>query len=126
MPRERPGDAALMFDMIRYGRKAVEIVGSRTLAEFEADEVLRLAIERLIEIVGEAARDVSDATKAATPHIPWKLIVIQRNILAHDYGEIIPEKIWRVATQHIPELISQLEPLLPPAPADPEPPTAAE
>jgi len=112
--------------MIRYGRKAVEIVGDRTLEAFQADEVLRLATERLIEIVGEAARDVSEQTKAANPQIPWRPIAVQRHILAHDYGEIAPEKIWRVATQHLPELIAQLEAILPPLPADPEPPAGQE
>ena len=126
MPRERAGDAALMYDMIRYGRKAVEIIGDRTLEEFQADEVLRLATERLIEIVGEAARDISAATKAANPQIPWQPIIVQRHIIAHDYGEIIPEKIWRVATHYVPQLIAQLEPLLPQYPADPEPPASAE
>jgi uncharacterized protein with HEPN domain len=45
----------------------------------------------------------------------------QRHVLAHDYGEIKHDRIWRVATVHVPELIEQLKPLVPAPPADPEP-----
>ena len=69
-----------------------------------------------VEIIGEAARLVSSAFKRNHSEIPWQQIVSQRNVLAHEYGEINQERIWLVATRRIPELIRQLEPLLPPAP----------
>jgi uncharacterized protein with HEPN domain len=69
-----------------------------------------------VEVVGEAARKVSPEFQAAHPEIPWRPIIAQRHVLAHDYGEIDQEKIWRVANVHIPDLIVQLEPLIPPLP----------
>lgn len=73
-----------------------------------------------MEIIGESARHVSKEFEQAKANIPWRLIRAQRHILAHDYGDVIPEKLWDVATTKIPELISQLEALLPPdmLPAD--------
>lgn len=79
-----------------------------------ADRKLQLAIERLVEIIGEAARGVSSECRAQHPGIPWSGIVAQRHVLAHEYGAIKRERIWMVATQRVPELIAQLKPLLPP------------
>lgn len=62
-----------------------------------------------------AARAV-ETFQAAHADIPWRPIQAQRHVLAHDYGEIKHERVWRVATAHIPELIRQLEPLVPSPP----------
>jgi uncharacterized protein with HEPN domain len=48
------------------------------------------------------------------PEIPWGRIIAQRNVLAHEYGEIEDEIVWAVATVSIPDLIFLLEPLVPP------------
>ena len=69
-----------------------------------------------IEILGEASRHVSSELQSAHAQIPWRSIQAQRHVLAHEYGEIKHERIWRVATVHIPELIRQLEPLVPSPP----------
>lgn len=105
-------DRAYLLDMLRYARHAVDAVRERTLANYLADENLRLATERRIEIIGEAARHLSVAFTAAHMDIPWRKITAQRHVLAHDYGEIDPELVWRVVTVHLPILISQLEELL--------------
>jgi uncharacterized protein with HEPN domain len=41
-----------------------------------------------------------------------------RNVLTHQYGQVDDQRIWRIATDDVPRLIAQLEPLVPPAPAD--------
>lgn len=61
---------------------------------------------------------MSQELKASHSHIPWRQIVAQRNVLAHDYGEIKQDRIWLVATDRIPELVAQLQPLLPPLDPD--------
>jgi len=80
--------------------------------------VLQAAVERKIEIIGEAARNISATFQQEHPEIPWRGIISQRHFLAHEYGEVLQEKLWRVATGRIPELIALLTPLLPPPPAD--------
>lgn len=82
------------------------------LTGFTDDLRTRRAVEREIEIIGEAARGVSDALKAATMHIPWRPIIAQRHILAHEYGEIQEELLWRVVAVHLPPLIEMLDTLL--------------
>jgi uncharacterized protein with HEPN domain len=99
--------------MLTAARAAVDFTRGRTLAEYEADLLLRSAVERQIEIIGEAARRVSKKFMEAHREIPWRPIQAQRHVLAHDYGEIKHDRIWRVAETHLPELITLLEPLVP-------------
>jgi uncharacterized protein with HEPN domain len=73
---------------------------------------LRLLLERRVEIIGEAARHVSEDFRTAHPEIPWRKIVAQRNILAHEYGDIDDEIMWDVATISMPALLRMLEPLV--------------
>ncbi len=112
------GDPAYLNDMLEAERAVVRFVAGKSFDAYAEDEVLTAAVERKIEIIGEAARRVSEAFKAVHPEIPWRPIMGQRHVLAHDYGEIQPERIWRVATLHIPELIAQLETLVPQPPSD--------
>lgn len=120
MPRDQ-ADASYLWDMLTAARAVVEFVRGRTFEGYATDLFLRSAVERQIEIIGEAARRVSPAFKDAHAHIPWVKIMGQRHVLAHDYGEIKHDRVWRVATVHVPELIEQLIPLVPPPPPDPEP-----
>lgn len=116
-PDER--DAAYLWDMLQAARCVVEFVRGRTAQQYLADEMLQSAVERKIEIIGEAARNVSDAFQSQHSEIPWRPIMAQRHVLAHDYGEIEQDRIWRVATIHVPELIKLLEPLVPAPPPPP-------
>jgi uncharacterized protein with HEPN domain len=67
--------------------------------------VLRYAVERQLIVIGEAAKHISDSSKLRHPQIPWSGIIGQRNLIAHEYGEILVERIWVVAVEKIPELI---------------------
>src|SRR5687767_3985254 len=96
-------DAGLMLDMLESARIVVRYVDGKTLDDYLRDEMLRDAVERRVEIIGEAARGISDAFQAAHPEIPWRRIMSQRHVLAHDYGDIEDEKLWRVATIYAPE-----------------------
>jgi uncharacterized protein with HEPN domain len=118
--RESPGpkageDPHNKLDQISGGRSPRRVT-KRTLDEYLADEDFRLAIKCRIEIIGKAARRVSAEFKAHHPEIPWRAVMAQRHVLAQDYDEVIDAKIWKVATTHIPALISQLEGLVPEVP----------
>jgi len=71
------------------------------------------ATERCIEIIGEAARRVSKATQQLQTEIPWSDLIGQRNILAHEYGQIDHELLYKTATEDVPQLIALLEQRLP-------------
>lgn len=69
---------------------------------------------RMLEIIGEAARKISQETKNAHPDIPWKDITGMRNRLIHEYFRIDIEKVWDTVRNDIPVLITIIEPLVPP------------
>jgi uncharacterized protein with HEPN domain len=75
--------------------------------------MMRAAVERKLEIIGEAARRLSEATREAHPQIPWRAIVGQRNVLAHEYDEVLDEAIWAIATRRVPALIAAVKRILP-------------
>jgi uncharacterized protein with HEPN domain len=98
-------DNVYLWDMLTAARAVESFVKHRTTADYLADLMLRSAVERQIEIIGEAARHVSSTFQASHPEISWRPIQAQRHVLTHDYGEIRHERIWFVATAHIPNLI---------------------
>ena len=115
MPRKRE-DASLLWDMLDAARKIRQFVAGKTFHDYSQDEVLQSAVERKLEIIGEAARGISQQFQQEHPEVPWRGIISQRHFLAHEYGEVRQEKLWRVATVRIGELIEQLEKLIPPLP----------
>jgi len=84
-------------------------------ARFEPDKMVRSAAERQFPIIGEAARRVSPAFQETHPEVPWRGVVGPLNVLAHDYGEVLVERLWLYATQRVPELVVLLDSLVPPA-----------
>lgn len=115
-PEER--DAAYLWDMLQAAREVQSMMEHRDLAVFLDDIVLLRALERGIEIIGEAARRVSPSTMNAHPDIPWRAIIGQRNILAHEYGQIDHEMLYRTAIDDVPGLILMIEKALPPLDED--------
>lgn len=113
-PEDR--DAALLWDMLTHAREAESFVRGRRYEEYLKDLMLRRAVERSVQIVGEAAAKVSPSFRDAHPDIPWRPITAQRHILVHEYDVIHDDKIWRVATVYIPLLVEQLQGLVPPDP----------
>ena len=102
-------DAAHLWDMLEYAREAVRIASETDLSAYSRDRTLQLAMERALEIVGEAARKVSKEFRDTHPDIPWRRIIAHRHVLAHEYGDIRQERLWETATVHAPELIRFLE-----------------
>jgi uncharacterized protein with HEPN domain len=109
-PRER--DLVKCEDMRLHAERAVQYLDSRSLAEFLHDDMVQAAVIRCVEVIGEAARLVSEETRQRTPAIPWPLIVGMRHILAHDYGTVNLDKVYAVVREHLPELIKHLENLI--------------
>jgi uncharacterized protein with HEPN domain len=101
----RPEAGASLWDAAEAARHVHEFAKGKTEAEFRSDLVIRSAIERQLEILGEALnrlrRDDPD-TAARVPDIDK--IIGMRNIIAHEYGEVDDEIVWRAATTRIPAL----------------------
>ena len=111
-------DAAYLWDMLEAAKEVKSMLEDHDLSAFLADRVLLRAVERSVELIGEAARRVSAPYTAAHPEVPWRMIIGQRNILAHEYGQIDHELLYKTAVEEIPGLIGLLQGLLPPLETD--------
>jgi uncharacterized protein with HEPN domain len=107
-------DDARLLDMLIAARKIRAFTRDVTPEQFLQDELMQHGIMRLIEILGEAARQLSDDFKVNHPEIPWRQIIGLRNRMVHEYFRVIPAKVWEVVEQEIPSLVALLEPLVPP------------
>jgi len=105
-------DKAYIWDMLDAANAISEFISDSTIKKYLESRMLRNAIERNIEIIGEAAGRVSKKYCELHPEIPWRKIIAQRNVIIHEYGEIKQELLWEVASKHILELIPKLEELL--------------
>jgi len=113
-------DEALLLDMLLAAREVRQYTNAKSFDEFNHDKLLQHAVTRLIEVIGEAARNISADFKEAHPQIPWPGIVGMRHRLVHEYFRVAPDKLWEVVKKDLPDLVTHLETLVPPdrPPAD--------
>ncbi len=75
------------------------------------EPMVRFAVERQLEIIGEAVNHLSETTKASAPDIEWRKIVAFRNFVSHEYFGMDIELLWDIATNKLKPLeliVSQL------------------
>jgi len=112
MPRH--DDSFFLRHMLRAARHAVKFAENRDRIDLDNGSMFSFAIVRLIEIVGEAAKNVSKASRENRPQIPWEQIVGTRNRLIHGYFDVDFDVIWTIITKDLPALIVELEQTAPP------------
>lgn len=105
MPQRDPG--VYLEDIEHYAEAAVRFVAGYSLEEYLADEKTRAAVERVLEICGEAMNGLYKVAPAIAEKIPYSRDVIGfRNILAHGYAEIDHDKVYDIAVRHAPGLLT--------------------
>lgn len=102
-------DRVRLQHMVEAAQSALEFIAGRKRADLDSDRMLRFALVRAIEIIGEAASKVSDDTQSALDGIPWKAIIGMRNRLVHAYFDIDLDILWVAASKEIPAVLSQLQ-----------------
>ncbi len=102
-------DRVSLVDMLIYAEEAIEILGETGLIAMVRDRVMQLALQKLVETVGEAARRVSQQTQEQHPGIAWREIIGMRNRLAHVYDRVDLKVLWDVIVNDLPRLVEQLE-----------------
>ena len=102
-------DLSFLIDIIDCIMDINEFTNGIQFHEFEKDKMRKLAVERQLEVIGQAASKISKETKNSFENIPWGNIIGMRNKLAHDYGEILAERIWAISKGSLQELLKELE-----------------
>lgn len=111
-------DVASLWDMAQAIRYLQSFTENLTFEEYFSNVLFVSAVERQFEILGEAARRISNEFRQAHPEIDWQQIVGLRNIISHRYEEVDHERLWAIIHSELPPLLSQLEILIPPIPED--------
>ena len=102
-------DSVRLKHMFDYSRKAVAMIEGRVREDLDRDDMLCLALTRVVEIIGEAATRISQPGRQRFGQIPWPEIIGLRNRLAHGYDAVDLDILWNIVQQDLPLLIEQLE-----------------
>ncbi len=104
---------SLLWDAHHAATVIASITAGKTFADFDRDIVLRSAVERQFEIIGEALAQLTRADAATAAKVPdLRQIVAFRNVLIHGYAVIEPGRIWRTIEENLPPLRKALAALL--------------
>lgn len=107
-----PDDRQRIIHMRDAAREAVEFSTDRGRDDLDSDRMLALALTRLVEIVGEAAKNVSPQVRELAPEIRWKEIGGARDRLAHGYYAVDDDILWGIVSRDLPGLVPRLDALL--------------
>jgi uncharacterized protein with HEPN domain len=108
-----PDVLKLLFDMRSAAAGITQFVADRTLADFKSDLMLKLAVEREFEIIGEAlSRLVKADPSTAGKTSEYRRIAGFRNVLIHGYDTISDDVTWQIIETKLPLLISELDGLI--------------
>jgi uncharacterized protein with HEPN domain len=107
-----PEDRIRVLHMIEAAESALNFITGRQRTDLNSDRMLLFALVRAIEIIGEAAGRVSQATREAAADIPWALVVSMRNRLIHAYFDVDNDVAWRTTTEELPALLPDLRALV--------------
>ena len=81
-------DDAYLVDILDAAKLALAYVSDKTKAEFDRDIQCQDAVIRRLEIIGKAARRVTEQTRAKFPLLPWNAMMNMRNVLIHEYDDV--------------------------------------
>lgn len=117
----QPDPRKYLWDALRAAGFLREFAAGKSFGDYQDDVLLRSAVERQFEIVGEALSQLAKThadMAAQVPELPR--IVAFRNILIHGYANVDDALVWQVLTDKLPQLETAVRTLLAESPGDPE------
>lgn len=94
--------------MLDAAEQALAFVRGRTRADLADDVMFRMALVRVVEIVGEAAARTTETTRSEIPGVPWNQVVGMRNRLVHAYFDVDQDILWNTVEKAFPDLAKVL------------------
>ena len=104
----RHDDQVSLRQMLEFAEEAVDLADGRSRSDLDLDRPFALSVLHLVQLVGEAARRVSAATREANPHIRWLDAVGMRSRIVHAYDAVDFNVVWETLQLDLPQLIAQL------------------
>jgi len=108
----RKDDAIRLRHMLDAAEEALGFAQGRKRQDLDHDRMFVLALVKDIEIIGEAAYQVSEETRRNLPEIPWDDIIGMRHRLVHAYFDINLDILWATVQEDLPELVAVLRNIL--------------
>jgi uncharacterized protein with HEPN domain len=105
-------DRAYLLDILEAAKLIQGYIGDKKKEDFLEDRQCQDAVIRRLEIIGEAARRISENTKKAFPNLPWNEMIGMRNVMIHEYNGVDIILVWDTIQRDIPPLISSLEEII--------------
>lgn len=102
------GDRARLLHMLEAIGHIESFLVDCDFDDFEQSILHRSAVERQLEIIGEAATAISDAVKLAHSEVDWQPIKRFRNVIVHEYFGVSRQIVWGVVKKELPILKQQL------------------
>jgi uncharacterized protein with HEPN domain len=100
-------------DILQAAERIREFAKGRTEANYAADAMLRSAVERQFEIIGEAVNQLKRVDPGTAGRIEnYQEIIAFRNILIHNYDDIEPDVVWDVVQTKLPALLQQVRAII--------------
>jgi uncharacterized protein with HEPN domain len=109
MPRS---DEALLRDMLDAAMEIQSLSKGRRRRDLNSNRMLSLSLVRLLEIIGEAAANVTRGFRSDHMEIPWGVIIGMRNRLVHAYTDVSLDVVWSTVKEDLPPLVKALESVL--------------
>ena len=105
-------DRVFIAQMVEAAEAALEFTEGRSKESVASDRLVGFAVVRAIQLVGQAARGVSEKVQAAHPEIPWRQMIGMRNVVVHDYADVDLGLVWKTVREDLPGLIRRLNAIL--------------
>jgi uncharacterized protein with HEPN domain/predicted nucleotidyltransferase len=104
---------SLLWDARDAAKAIADMTAGKSFSDFDSDLVLRSAVERQFEILGEALAQLARLDPTLAARIPdLRQIVAFRNVLIHRYARIDRARVWRAVEDDLPPLRAILKDLL--------------
>ena len=102
-----------LYDIQKAASLLDEFVAAKTFDDYQRDAMLRAAVEREFEIIGEAMAQLARVDEAVAARISqYKRIIAFRNVLIHEYADVDDRLVWGVVETNLPTLIPEIDALL--------------
>jgi uncharacterized protein with HEPN domain len=98
--------------MLDHANDGIELAQNYSRTDLDSDRMFNLAMRKVIEIIGEAARRVPDDFRSLYPEVPWQGTADMRNRLVHGYDVVDLDIVWGIIKDELPPLAAQLTVIL--------------
>ena len=106
-------DEGSLIDILRAARLVKSFVEGVGREAFESDIMRQSAVIHQLTIIRESTKRIPKEYRNSHPEVPWRRMAGMRDVLIHAYERVELKEVWIAATDDVPDLIRQIEPLVP-------------